>query len=280
MVWNGWEIGGGSIRISDPELQERVLGLLGIDAERGRGPLRLPARGAALRRPAARRHRLRRRPDRGARRRRRLDPRRDRLPEDRLRRRPADRRAGAGRRAPAARARGRLDRRSRRRSRTRRRSRSRGRPRRAAASPAAARVRERRRSGRTRRSGRGTERLRRRMSTGPAPEEIVRLAARGDQRPRPRAAAAAARPGRPDPHRPRRPRGHRARARLGAQGLRPSRPPLTCSRRWSRVGATGVSVLRAGSSTSGARGRGRRRDARSFFAVELDGRRLAPARGP
>jgi aspartyl-tRNA synthetase len=33
MVWNGWEIGGGSIRISDPELQKRVLALLGIDEE-------------------------------------------------------------------------------------------------------------------------------------------------------------------------------------------------------------------------------------------------------
>jgi aspartyl-tRNA synthetase len=33
IVWNGWEIGGGSIRISDPADQERVLGLLGIDAE-------------------------------------------------------------------------------------------------------------------------------------------------------------------------------------------------------------------------------------------------------
>jgi aspartyl-tRNA synthetase len=33
MVWNGWEIGGGSIRISDAALQERVLALLGIDAE-------------------------------------------------------------------------------------------------------------------------------------------------------------------------------------------------------------------------------------------------------
>jgi aspartyl-tRNA synthetase len=33
MVWNGWEIGGGSIRISDAELQRRVLALLGIDAE-------------------------------------------------------------------------------------------------------------------------------------------------------------------------------------------------------------------------------------------------------
>ncbi len=33
LVWNGWEIGGGSIRISDSADQERVFGLLGIDAE-------------------------------------------------------------------------------------------------------------------------------------------------------------------------------------------------------------------------------------------------------
>jgi aspartyl-tRNA synthetase len=33
MVWNGWEIGGGSIRINDPELQSRVFELLGIGAE-------------------------------------------------------------------------------------------------------------------------------------------------------------------------------------------------------------------------------------------------------
>jgi len=33
VVWNGSEIGGGSIRISDPGDQERVLALLGIDAE-------------------------------------------------------------------------------------------------------------------------------------------------------------------------------------------------------------------------------------------------------
>lgn len=33
IVWNGWEIGGGSIRINDPGEQEAVLGILGIDAE-------------------------------------------------------------------------------------------------------------------------------------------------------------------------------------------------------------------------------------------------------
>jgi aspartyl-tRNA synthetase len=33
VVWNGQELGGGSIRISDPDLQRRVFGILGIGAE-------------------------------------------------------------------------------------------------------------------------------------------------------------------------------------------------------------------------------------------------------
>jgi len=31
VVWNGWEIGGGSVRISDPEVQRKVFGVIGID---------------------------------------------------------------------------------------------------------------------------------------------------------------------------------------------------------------------------------------------------------
>jgi aspartyl-tRNA synthetase len=33
VVWNGWEIGGGSIRISDPEVQRQVFKVIGIDEQ-------------------------------------------------------------------------------------------------------------------------------------------------------------------------------------------------------------------------------------------------------
>ena len=33
LVWNGVELGGGSIRIADRSLQEQVFGIIGIDAE-------------------------------------------------------------------------------------------------------------------------------------------------------------------------------------------------------------------------------------------------------
>ena len=67
----------------------------------GAGEVRLPPRRVLVRRPAARRHRLRPRPARDAARRLRLDPRRHRLPEERRRVRPADRGPGADHRAAA-----------------------------------------------------------------------------------------------------------------------------------------------------------------------------------
>ena len=49
IVWNGQEMGGGSIRIADRELQERVFETIGIGPDEARGSVRLPARGAPLR---------------------------------------------------------------------------------------------------------------------------------------------------------------------------------------------------------------------------------------
>ena len=55
LVWNGWELGSGSIRIHDAELQRT--GVPDDRPDRGRGAVevRLPARGARDGRPAARR---------------------------------------------------------------------------------------------------------------------------------------------------------------------------------------------------------------------------------
>ena len=102
VILDGWELGGGSIRINTPQVQQRVFDALGIGPEEAKRALRLPARGAHLRRAAARRHRIRHRPHRRPAGRTRLDPRRDRLPEDRERRRSAHRRARARGRASTA----------------------------------------------------------------------------------------------------------------------------------------------------------------------------------
>ncbi len=91
---------------ADPPRGGAEQGVPGAEHRRGRGAreVRFPARRAAVRRAAPRRHRLRPGPHRHDDDRRRIDPRRDRLPQDAARAVPADAGAVGGRREAAARA--------------------------------------------------------------------------------------------------------------------------------------------------------------------------------
>ena len=104
VILNGWELGGGSIRIHDRETQAKVFRLLGTLGRGCEEPFRLLPRVARIRHAAARRAGARPRSDLRAAGGRDLDSRGDSVPEDDAGRRSDVRRAVDGRSAPAPRA--------------------------------------------------------------------------------------------------------------------------------------------------------------------------------
>ena len=100
LIWNGWELGSGSIRIHEVEMQQRVFRTMGLGEGGAARQVRLPARRARDGRAAARRLRDGHRPLRRAARRRAGHPADDRVPEGLERLRPADRRADGRTRTP------------------------------------------------------------------------------------------------------------------------------------------------------------------------------------
>ena len=91
LVLNGVEVGGGSIRIHDMDLQRRIFKTLGLTDEETQDEVRLLPRGPGLRRAAPRRHRPRLRPPGHAPGRRGIHPRGHPLPQDDRGPRPHDR---------------------------------------------------------------------------------------------------------------------------------------------------------------------------------------------
>ena len=103
LVLNGVEVGGGSIRIHDMDLQRRIFKALGLSDAETETKFGYFLEALELRRAAPRRHRLRLRPPGHAAGRRGVDPRSHRLPQDDNRPRPDDGLAVRSRRAPARR---------------------------------------------------------------------------------------------------------------------------------------------------------------------------------